>query len=251
MGKTRIGALFFLLSIALLICGFTAKTSQSNSKVLKVGTNAEFAPFSYIEGKEIKGFEIDLAKEICKRLGYQMKIVDLPFEALVTELKKHTVNFVAAGMSITEERAEAVNFTNPYLEDNPLVAVYLKNHGLLEDLKELKENQIVVNEGYTADHFVTNQYKIQPLRLQNPIEGIMALKSKRAQVYITAKNTLSPFLKDQKNAELTYFEIKNTSDNCAIMLPKDSIQLLESINQILEDLKKEGFIEDLKNKWGI
>lgn len=243
------------LILALLFCFVTIKGYASSTteptRILKVGTNAEFAPFSYIEASEVKGFEIDLAKEVGKRLNCKIEIMDMPFDALVPELRSHSVDFIAAGMTITKERAKVVNFSKPYIAGEPLVACYYKENHSIHTLDELKNSKIIVNDSYTADFYVSDKLKLKPLRVSSPIDALMALKSKRGETYILAKNTLAPFKANGKNDSLDYFVLEDTSDNCAIMVAKGSDQLLNEINKVIDQLQEEGFVEKLKQKWGL
>ena len=90
------------------IAAFAFAGRGKSSNILVVGTNAEFAPFSFREGNKIVGFDIDIAREVCQRLGKEMELKDMPFDALLPELTLGSVHFVAAGMSCTEERAKRV-----------------------------------------------------------------------------------------------------------------------------------------------
>ncbi len=222
-----------------------------SSNCLKVGTNAEFAPFAFIEHKEVKGFDIDLAKEIGKRLNREVEIVDMSWDALIPDLKSHKIDFVASGMTITEERKKVVQFTKPYLDGEPLVACFFSNQYQADTLEAALESKLIVNDGYTADFYVTDQLHKKPLRVQSPLDAIESLRSGRADTYILAKSTLASFTKEKKNSQLNHIVLEGTSENCAILVAKESNELLESINQVLDELKAEGFIESLKEKWGL
>src|SRR6185369_11452130 len=92
---------------------FYLQAAMSNTLI--VGTNAEFPPYCYIENNIIVGFDIDIAKEVAQRLGKSIQFKDMPFDALIPDIILGNVDFVAAGMSYTEERAKRVSFTRPYL----------------------------------------------------------------------------------------------------------------------------------------
>lgn len=230
----------YIISTLLVLALFGCQQEAQN-KTLTVGTNAEFAPFSFIDEGKIQGFEIDISEEICTRLGFEMQLKDLPFDGLIPELQLNKVDFVAAGMSMTPEREKVVDFTTPYLEGSPLCMVYSKK---VDDLANVK---IVVNEGYTADYYVTDILNLTPIRLGNPTDAMLALQSGRADVFITAEDTLKPLLKDDT---YSYEPIDGTQENCAIMLPKTS-NLKQEINAALDEMKQDGTIEKLKKKWGL
>src|SRR5690606_37485952 len=109
-------------SAALMLgaCGNDDSTSGSSeasdeTKVLKMGTSAEFPPFESrnVDG-EIVGFDIDLANHIADELGYKLEITDMKFDGLIGALQNDRVDMVIAGMSATEQRKENVDFSTEY-----------------------------------------------------------------------------------------------------------------------------------------
>lgn len=252
--STKKIAIFILLAIGLLFGGtlLTSKSKKTvSTNVLHVGTNAEFAPFSFVEEGRVMGFEIDLIKLVAQKIGKEIVIVDLPWDALIPELRSGSVDVIAAGMTITDERAKAVSFTEPYLDGEPLVACFLKDYQAISTEEDIFEHSIVVNDGYTADFFVTEKTQKEPLRVQSPIDALMALKSGRAEVYVLAQSVIQPLKKNLHNTPLHTVVIEGTSENCAMMVAKGNPELLKSINQALSELKAEGKIEALRKKWGV
>lgn len=84
---------------------------------LVMGTNAEFEPFEYVASDgSLTGFDIDYAKYLCATMGYELTIENMDFDALIPALQTEKVDFVAAGMSATEERMQNANFTDGYYE---------------------------------------------------------------------------------------------------------------------------------------
>src|SRR5580704_2849514 len=91
-----------------------------SSNILLVGTNAEFAPYSFIDNGQIVGFDIDVAQEVAQRLGKTITFKDMPFESLLPELQLGRIEIIAAGITPTQERAQKVLFTKPYVEGDKL-----------------------------------------------------------------------------------------------------------------------------------
>lgn len=95
----------------------------TNTEVLKMGTNAAFPPFEYIDSTEPVGFDICVANEIAKDYGKKLEVVDMNFDSLITALNADQIDFVAAGMSATEERKQAVDFSDPYFSATQVIIV--------------------------------------------------------------------------------------------------------------------------------
>src|SRR5690606_5895383 len=89
--------------------------NQRTVSVIRVVTSADFKPMAFIDGDDIVGFDIDVVKEIARRLNKQIEIQDMPFELLIPQIQLGSIQLIAAGMTVTPERSERVFFTEPYL----------------------------------------------------------------------------------------------------------------------------------------
>lgn len=90
---------------------------------IRMGTNAAFAPFEYMQGSDVVGFDVSLSKIIANECGKKLKVVDMNFDALIAALQSGAVDFVAAGMTATEERRQNVDFSQPYYKSNQVIIV--------------------------------------------------------------------------------------------------------------------------------
>mgnify|MGYP002517433455 FL=1 len=97
--------------------------SISVDKVLKLGTNAAFPPFEYVDGKNIVGFDITMGEKIAVGYGAKLEVVDMAFDSLIPALASGAIDFIAAGMSVTEERKKNVDFSDPYYESKQVVII--------------------------------------------------------------------------------------------------------------------------------
>lgn len=233
---------FFIFFAVLLLQCIALKADEP----IIVGTNAEFPPFTYIANGEIQGFDIDVAQEVCKRINRKMKIKDMPFDALLTELALGQVHILAAGMSYTDERAKRALFTTPYLTDDPLVIV---SYNKELSMQELQGKTVVVNEGYTADLFLSKKEGIHLIRLSSPSDAIIALKSGRVDAYVTSKTNLQTFLGNKNTAGFIWKPIEGTAEDCSLVLSKKYPQLLDPIEKALEEMQRDGTIDGIKSKW--
>lgn len=213
---------------------------------LIVGTNAEYAPFTFIEDGQIVGFDIDVANHVAERLNRKIQIVDMPFDALIPALQLGSVQLLAAGMCYTEERAKRVLFTHPYLSGDPLV-ILSKSKEL--SLDELKGKTVAVNEGYTADLYLSKNEDINLIRLAAPGDGFLALKSGRVDAFVTAKNTLAAFLAMQASDGFYTKEIEGTMEDCSLVISKKYPALLTEVQDALDAMEKDGSMHKIKTKW--
>lgn len=95
-------------------------TEYTNGKLV-MATNAEFEPWEYKEGNNVVGIDPDISKAICDKLGYELEINDMAFESILAAIASEKADFGAAGMTVTEERLESVNFTDTYANASQVV----------------------------------------------------------------------------------------------------------------------------------
>jgi polar amino acid transport system substrate-binding protein len=228
------------------LCFFSSLLCASSDKIV-VGTNAEFPPFTYIDKGVIVGFDIDVAKEVARKLGKEIQWKDMPFDALIPEIILAQVDFVAAGMSYTEERAKRVSFTKSYLSGDPLVIFSKQEMSLVS----LKGKTVVVVEGFTADLFMSQQKGINLIRLPTQSDAFLAIKNGRADAFVTAKTTVSAFAETQRGSHFQTTSIEGTAETCAIVVPKNKPQMLDSVQKALDEMEKDGTMMQLKKKWNL
>src|SRR5262245_11470139 len=104
--------LLLLGLIFLTACGSGSSTPTS----LRVGTSGDYAPLTFVEGGQLKGVEIDFANELAKETGRKLELVQMPFVELIPALEGGKIDVIMSGMSVTSERKEKVEFTDPYLQ---------------------------------------------------------------------------------------------------------------------------------------
>lgn len=79
-----------------------------------MATNAQFEPYEYYDGDQIVGIDADIAKAICDKLGYELKIEDMEFDAIIAAVSSGKADFGAAGITVTEDRKKNIDFTDTY-----------------------------------------------------------------------------------------------------------------------------------------
>lgn len=99
---------------------------ETSGEVIKMGTNAAFPPFEYVEGSKIVGFDVTLSQFVALDMGRKLQVVDMAFDSLIAALQSGAVDFVVAGMTATDERRENVDFSDAYFTSNQVIIVRKK-----------------------------------------------------------------------------------------------------------------------------
>lgn len=224
------------------------QTTPLAENTLLVGTNAEYPPFTFIQDGTIVGFDIDLIKAIAQKLGKEVILKDMPFEALLPELQMGSLPVVAAGLTATPERAEHILFTKAYIKKDPLVVV-TRAKSPISSLADLNNKDVVVNEGYTADYYMSSLKGPQILRLASPADALMALNSDRAFAFVAARSALVPLFEQFDKTAFATFVIADAFDSYSLAVSPYHTTLYQQIEKALEDLEQEGTLDELQEKW--
>ncbi len=247
-----------LLTLALVTAGSiwfmarkkTIAIGEPSVETIVIGTNTDYPPFSTIIDDKVAGFDIDIALEIAKRLKKPYSINAMSFDALIPELQIGGVHIIAAGMTPTPERTKRAFFATPHLNGDQLMTVQKAGAEPIRSKEQLKNKTIVVNQGYSADNFVSDIDGIEIVRLSSPLisTGLMAIDGNQGNVYITAKSSLQPFL-EKGNKNYTITPIAGTAESSAIAISKKYPQLYSQIQDVIGEMLKDGTVDKLKEKW--
>lgn len=221
---------------------------KKDASTLIVGTSADFYPFCFLdEQRNIVGYDIDVITQVAQRIGKKIQFADRPFNTLILELIGKQIDLIAAGTNPSEERKQHVLFTDPYLPSDPLVV--LSKHPI-SSLDELLEKHIVTCTGYTADMYVSKlPTKHEIIRLKSPSEALLSLQSNVGDVFVTAKNPIQNFL--THHTDYYVWQIPETGETASFALHFDNQELCDQINAALAEMKNDGSLQALLEKWKI
>ncbi|TVL28025.1 basic amino acid ABC transporter substrate-binding protein [Shewanella xiamenensis] len=222
------------LSATLLLAG----CGKSND-VLVVGTNAAFPPFEYVGGQsgdEIKGFDIELAKQIAKDAGKTLKVENMKFDSLIVALNSGKIDFIASGMTITPERQASVNFSEPYYEATQVLLVN-KDNDTIHTLDDIKDKHFAVQLGSTAD-MMSKKYTQNVTAFNTGFEAIMELKNGKVDLVLFDSEPAANYL--AKNPDLKLIKLDFPAEFYGFAVSKQQPELLNSINHTLKNLKASG-----------
>ena len=246
------------ISLLLGLAAFSAlfwwrKTSDYKplEKILIVGTSADYPPFSFRDmNNSIVGFDIDVVKEVGKRIGMEIDLQDKPFGLLLPQIELGQIHAIAAGMTPTPDRAQRVHFSKPYLTGNPLLIVTLPEH-TITSLEDLKGKDVIVNTGYVADLYMSSIPGVNLIRLTKVADALAALEQGKGFAFVTATFSLQPYIKDKKE-RFNYFRLTEVEEQSALALSKKLPQeFVDRVQKALDSMEADGTIEALKKKWEV
>ena len=216
------------------------------AKKLYVGTNAEFAPYEYIENGKMVGFDIELMDAIGEELGYEIVWSNMSFDGLLPALQMKKIDAVIAGMSQTPERQKAVTFSMPYLlfsSDEHYVIVNEESNYVKKE--ELNGKKIGVQIGTMQEEFAKDLGGLP--QLYNSWTGaLMDLQQNKIDAVIIADVSGEEYLKTMKGIKKIDV-VEENFPGASIALRKGETELAEQINQAILKIDAEGkYLEILK-----
>ncbi|MFZ0077243.1 ABC transporter substrate-binding protein [Exiguobacterium sp. RIT452] len=251
MKKLVATAMAGILAVTMAACGASEEsTGETNTsdKVLTMGTSADYFPFEYIDtakGDEIVGFDVAIAKEVTKNLGYDLKIEDMEFGSLLGALSSGRVDFVMAGMTPTDERKKNADFTDIYFESKNLVMT--KDKAITAD-DELKGKKVGVQLGSIQEALAKDRYKDSEAVSLNKIpEIIQELNTGRIDALIIEDAVAVKYM-DQDESLKTY-EIKEDGPTGSAVAFKKGDKMRDEFNAELKKMIDNGDIDKLAEEW--
>ena len=212
---------------------------------LYVGTNAEFPPFEYLDKGEVVGFDIDLVKAIGKKLDMEIVIKDMAFDGLIPALETNKIDIVIAGMTASDERKMAVNFSNPYYIANQFI-ILNDNNNDIKTFDDLNGKLVGVMLGFTGDVVVSEMKDVKSKKYNASYAAIMELQNNKIDAVVLDSETALNYVKNNKGLKLA--ETSGEPEEYAIAISKKNSELLNKINTALDELKKDGTYETLLKK---
>ncbi len=222
------------------------QSEKKDNAVFKMGTNAAFPPYEYKEGEEFKGIDVEIATAIAKELGGKLEIVDMEFDSIITSVQKGEVDFGIAGMTVTDERKEEVDFTSSYATGVQVVIV--PEGSDIATLDDLEGKKIGVQLGTTGDIYAKDDYgEDNVVSYSKGADAVIALKGGDVQAVIIDNEPAKAFVAE--NEGLKILETEYAIEDYAIAVAKDNSELLDDINDALEKLTEDGTIDEIIAKY--
>ncbi len=240
-----------ILGMLLTACAPAAKPA------LKVGTSADYPPYESKDDKNnYVGFDMDLVREIGKRIGRDVQIVDMSFDGLIAAVQEGKVDAVIAAMQATDERKQKVDFSAPYhfVQDGFLVAG--NSTITLKSAKDAAAYKIGVQTGTIQEKWIVDNLvkpglmpDSQVFRYERNDNAALDLQAGRIDTVLLIADAAQKFAKDM-GLKVALVTKETVSAGQAIALPKGSA-LTADIDKALADMQKDGTLDKLLQQWGL
>lgn len=217
-----------------------------------MSTNAEFEPFEYKDGDSIIGIDAEIGKKVAEKLGVELKINDVAFDTLITELDSGKTNFVAAGMTVTDDRKKNVDFSDSYF--NASQAIIVAKGSTITARADLNGKKVGVQQGTTGDTFCTNEdgsndIKVASVERYNKgVDAVTDLINGKIDAVVIDDFPATKFV--EKSADkLVKLNEALTVEEYAIAVKKGDAAMQKTVNDVLSELKANGELDKIIEKY--
>lgn len=257
--KNRKKSLTLLIPFLMIPILFTGCKNKDESNLLSkikdenkivVGMEGNWQPWSYHDkNSKVIGYDADTAREIAKRLGVKIKIVEAPWEGLFAGLDDKRFDMVINGVEVTKERSKKYDFTSPYAHIHTALVVR-KDNNTIKDFTDLKGKE-TVNSIASTYMTIAESYGAKAKGVSTLDETIQNVIDKRADATLNSEDSIYTYLKEKKDAPIKIVSIQKEASNIAIPIRKgkDTVLFKKEINKILKDMKKDGTLKKLSEKY--
>lgn len=218
--------------------------------VITFGTNAEFPPFEFVASSGVidqyDGIDMAIAKQIAEENGMTAAVENMEFDSLLIALQNGQIDAAIAGMTVTEERLESVDFSTPYYTATQVMIV--KEDSDIASAADMADKKICVVQGYTGEICVKDMgYPYEAFK--KGTEAVMELVNGKCDVVVIDSATAQKYISDNEGLKIVEDSTAFESEEYAIAVKKGNTALLDIINKAIEAKLADGTISELGVKY--
>lgn len=243
-------AVFAILTINISTFDALADVQKTNNKIIRVGSSGTYYPFTFMEGNEVQGFEVDIWNEIGKRLNYKIDYKTASFSGLFGMLDSDKIDVIANQITITDERKEKYYFSDPYVESGAQIIVK-EGNSLIKSIDDLSGKSVGVDLG-------SNYEKL--LKEKNVGDSIITYQSTDSEfndliigrIDAVVIDKISALInKNEKNLplQLAGDPLEKIENAFVFRKTEENEKLVRQVNKVLTDMKEDGTLQEISNKW--
>lgn len=225
---------------------------ENNKPVLNLATSSNLEPFDYVKDGEFAGYEIELIVSFCKKYGYGLEIEDSNFSSVIASVTSGKSDIGACVATITEERAQTMNFTTPIYQGG---TVYVKKKRVIVDtidnVDDLKGKDIGVQTGATYDEFLKDKIEYSNIKYYGLVSDmISSLDANTVSAFVVDKPVIEGIINENNGEYRILDSLKEIS--YGIALPKNnenSLKLYAELDEFIKESKNNGVLDEIYNIW--
>jgi glutamine transport system substrate-binding protein len=234
-----------VLSITLLIALIASGCTQN--KTVKVGIEENFRPYTYTDGGEKKGFEVDLWQALAKKSKLTYELVPMEMGELNKGLKSGAIDLAIAGKTITDARSNDLEYSDPYFQTN-LVILTASENATIKGKDDLVQKAIATENGSPGFYYASEIQGAKIHGFSKISDAYEELKNHKADAVIVEERNAQDYIKNTAQGSVKIVGEPFNKESLAILAKKKN-KYIGRINEALQSVSKDGTYEDLYTKW--
>ena len=228
----------------------TTKTSDSDTLVM--ATNATFPPYEYVDGEECKGIDIEIAQAIADAMGKKLEVDDIDFDSIIPAITTGKADMALAGMTVTDERKENVDFSDSYATGVQVIIVP-EDSDITGPDDLANDKMIGVQQGTTGHIYCSDTPEKggfgedHVTAYPNGASAIQALQTGKVDAVVIDNEPAKAFVAE--NPGLKILDTEYVTEDYAIAVKKGNTELLDQINETLAKVKADGTLQSIIDKY--
>ncbi|TDO83329.1 amino acid ABC transporter substrate-binding protein (PAAT family) [Halanaerobium saccharolyticum] len=255
--KKNLLNIFVVLVLAVLLIGGNVMAQDSLAQIrekgkMVVGLDDSFPPMGFrSQSGEIVGFDIDLAKEAAKRIGVDVEFKAVDWDGVILSLKNGMIDVIWNGLTITPEREESIDFTQPYLENSQSIVVQADSE--IDSKEDLAGKVVGIQLGSSAVSAVESEPKVlatfEELRkFSNNTEALMDLQTGRVQA-VVLDVIVGRYYMSKRPGQFKVLEDNFGAEKYGVGVREDADSFRKALNNALDEMIADGTAAEISQKW--
>lgn len=257
--------LIALLTSLVLCFSIGFALTACNQDTLIIATSADFEPFEYLEKGKIVGFDIDLMKLVGEKIGMKIKFENVGFNGIVTGVSTNVYQCGMSGLTYTDERALSVAFSESYYDNEQVLVVLKSDTTYDEKTKEqidealaVKSLKVGVCDGYAGQYYAVDvkgadEKNLSASNILGSVDfatAIMALEAKTTECIIMDK-TVALRAVAKPDSKIKIINVTLITETYGVIFNKNNTELKQKVDNAIKELKADGSIANLIEKWEV
>ncbi len=237
--------LLSLVAAMAMVLSLAACGEKADNK-LTMATNATFPPYEFYENEEIVGIDAEIAAKIAEKIGMELEIVDTEFGSIIAGVQSGKYDMGMAGLTVTDERKESVNFTSSYATG--IQSIIVPEGSDIKSLDDLAGKKIGVQQDTTGHIYSADEFGDDFVSPYNKgTDAVAALVAGKVDCVIIDNQPAKSFV--EVNEGLVILDTDYAVEDYAICIAKENTELLEKVNAALEELIADGSVQTIIDKY--
>ena len=239
-----------MLLLAMAACGEQPQTPDDTQEpaVLHMATEGTFPPYEYYDNGQLVGIDIEVAGAIAEKLGMTLETTDIAFDSIIPGVQAGKYDIGMAGVTVSEDRLQQVNFSDSYATGVQVVIV--KEGGKVQSLDDMADAIIGTQSGTTGFIYASGDFGDDHVKsFTKTTDAVEALKNGQVDCVLLDNAPAEALVEANPDAGLSILETAYTVEDYAIAINKENTDLQAKINAALAELKADGTLQSIIDKY--